>query len=233
MGKQREIWDEWSRSSVRGLAVACALSVSAMSPLPAQEPAAQADPAAKTAAPESATEEPAADPAEAPPPLTDAQASEMIERIRNLILPQQKEAAQELIRKYPNSRIAKIAQDLLDEYMLYDNLEAQSRQNQIARDTMIREFWRHYYPPYEKVVPVQTQIVNRSDRSVLYQLKGPEMEWAGPFRLAIGETHTVNYPVLFRRVTADGIMEYTLPQGIQCVFKNAAETEQPKLYRVP
>jgi hypothetical protein len=50
----------------------------------------------------------------------------------------------------------------------------------------------------------------------VYETKGPYSAWSQPFSLRPGEsTHfNIAYPLLFRRVTADNLVEmYTLPAG--------------------
>jgi hypothetical protein len=59
-------------------------------------------------------------------------------------------------------------------------------------------------------------LANLTKETFVYETKGPYSAWSQPFSLRPGEsTHfNIAYPLLFRRVTADNLVEmYTLPAG--------------------
>ena len=155
---------------------------------------------------------------------------QVIDKIRQVILPQQKQLARELIRKYPNSDLARLAQKLLDEYKLYDELTAAQRQRDDARTKRIRGYWDARRPVLCVAEPNPVQITNLTDQPVLYQVKGPSMGWAGPLRLRAGESHQYNYSVAFRRVTEGGQEHYSLAVGNHYVFRRPANGGPSRLF---
>jgi len=172
-----------------------------------------------------------------------AEAREMIEHIRRVVLPQQKKIARELIRKYPNSELAKLAQELLDEYKLYDELAAAEQQKDESRLQKIRDYWdearnkkRREYgdaqrPATRPTKPHLLQITNLTDEPVLYQVKGPAMDWSGPFRLRADESHRFHSSVIFRRVTKMGLSQYSLSAGQHYVFRRLPQESSPRLFQ--
>lgn len=172
-----------------------------------------------------------------------AEAQEMIERIRRVVLPQQKIIARELIRKYPNSELAKLAQNLLDEYKLYDELAAAEQQKDETRLQNIRDYWdeawskrrQHFWDAQRSTVrlakPNPLAITNLTDEPVLYQVKGPAMDWSGPYRLRANESHRFNYPVIFRRATKQGLSKYSLSVGKRYIFRRPAKGGSTRLFQ--
>jgi hypothetical protein len=187
----------------------------------AQEPAAPGQAPQEQAAPYDETE--AAENEEA--------ARKMITDIRTLVLPQQKERAEEMIQKYPNTKLAKLAEQLLAEYKLYDTLRASEYAKVEARTAEVREYWKSIYPSGTISEPAPMSITNLTDEPVLYQIQGPETAWSGPHNLRIGDTHYLKYPVTLRRVTNAGVVKFSLRVGQRYVFRRPAEGEAPQLYR--
>jgi len=161
----------------------------------------------------------------------EAAARKMIGDVRSLILPQQKERAEELIQKYPNTKLAKLAEQLLAEYKLYESLKAAERAKIEARTAEVRAFWTAIYPNAIPPEPVPLSITNLTDEPVLYEVQGPVTEWSGPHNLRPGESHFLKYPATFRRVTQAGLVEYTLRVGQRYVFRQLASGELPQLFR--
>jgi hypothetical protein len=66
------------------------------------------------------------------------------------------------------------------------------------------------------------RITNLSDSNVVYETKGPYSDWSKPYTLKAGDydAFDIAYPMLFRRTTADGRLEYfTLPAGSHSEFR--------------
>lgn len=66
------------------------------------------------------------------------------------------------------------------------------------------------------------RITNLSNESVVYETKGPYSDWSQPYTLKAGDydSYDIAYPMLFRRTTAEGRVEYfTLPAGSHSEFR--------------
>ena len=164
-------------------------------------------------------------------PLDQEQTNETLERIRTLILPQQKQWARNLIRQQPDTPLAKLAQQLLDEYKMYDAAREAEQRKADARTKQVREFWKARYRPAPKSETKPLRITNQSDEPVLFQVKGPSMAWSNPQRLRSGETQKFHYPVIYRRFTKAGTSTYSLSVGTLYVFKRSQKQGVPKLFR--
>jgi len=157
------------------------------------------------------------------------EAREMISNIRSLVLPQQKERAQEMIDKYPNTRVAKLAEQLLEEFRLYDALAAAESARIEARTASVREYWTSRYPG-GSFEGEPTRITNLSGEPALYQVRGPSMDWSGPHVLRVGETHLLKYAAEYRRITLEGTEEYALRVGGNYVFRQPDGGGGPRLF---
>ena len=66
------------------------------------------------------------------------------------------------------------------------------------------------------------RITNLSSGPVVYETKGPYSDWSQPYTLKAGDydAFDIAYPMLFRRTTVDGRIEYfTLPAGSHSEFR--------------
>ncbi|MES2792618.1 MAG: alpha/beta hydrolase-fold protein [Planctomycetota bacterium] len=66
------------------------------------------------------------------------------------------------------------------------------------------------------------RITNLSNESVVYETKGPYSDWSKPYTLKAGDydSYDIAYPMLFRRTTAEGRVEFfTLPVGSHSEFR--------------
>lgn len=156
-----------------------------------------------------------------------------LERIRTLILPQQKTWARRLIRQHPETPMAKAAQQLLDEYRRLDQLREKERREAEAHRRAVRAYWQA-----RRVAPLTApqqfvRLTNRADREVLYEIKGPCMVWTGPYRLRKGQTHQFVYPAAVRFFVGDQIIVTSVTPGAEYVFRGSTGKEKLRLSRVP
>ena len=153
-----------------------------------------------------------------------------IERVRTLVLPLQKRWAREFIKKNPDSPNAKIAQELLDEYNFYDTQAELERQKEKNRTQIVKQCWdnRRLPPGMPDANPIR--ITNLTDVPVLYQIKGPSSNWSGPYRLRERQTHQFKYPMLYRRITQEGLSVYSLSLGGRYVFRRPTSGGLPRLF---
>ncbi len=172
--------------------------------------------AAITACPALAAQEPM--PPAAQNPDDEQQAQRMIADIRILVLPQQKERAREMIKQFPNTRLAKLAQKLLDEHKLYDAMAAAEIEQKRLHTQWVREYWTAQYPEGLAPMPAPTRLTNSTSEALLYQVRGSGMEWSSPHMLRIGDTHVFRYPLILRRITNEGVVEQDLNVGVQYRF---------------
>lgn len=164
--------------------------------------------------------------------MTDEQrAEEMVEKLRYLVRSQQKIAVRKLIEQYPNTHLAKIGRELLADLELYDAIAEQDFLAREADKSVIRAYWdaRRPSPPVAPLNPVV--ITNRSDETVLYQVKWRGVEWLGPYHIAPGQTHEFNDALVFRRVTREGTDEYSLSLGQRYIFVRPAAGAVTNLYQ--
>ncbi|MGQ0633727.1 MAG: alpha/beta hydrolase-fold protein [Planctomycetaceae bacterium] len=68
--------------------------------------------------------------------------------------------------------------------------------------------------------PAGVKITNSSDKSLVYETKGPYSGWGGPYTLKPGDSHDfpISYPLGFRRRTDASYQNYTLPAGTHSEF---------------
>ncbi len=173
------------------------------------------------------------DPAE--PPSPEDQIRRELEKLKTLEMSQRRAKARELISKYPDSRASHLVRQYLEEMDLYD--EAAQAQREVAnrRKVVIREYWRQQiaaqlaHVPNYRVLPL-VRITNITDQAVLYQIRGYGMDWTRPRFLEPGKTDEVNYPVEYRRITSEGLVQYSLTPGTDYVFRQEAPEELPKLF---
>jgi hypothetical protein len=160
----------------------------------------------------------------------DRETQEFIDRISTLVLPQQKQLAREIIKNRPGTPLAELAEKLLAQYELYEDLAAREQRERDARTEWIREFWDAHRVPAPTIAAPLVTLINRFDEPVLYQVKLLSMKWTGPYRLPAGETHRYRGPVLVRRVTAEGVRTYALSPYNQYVFSDPRGTGTPRLF---
>ena len=153
-----------------------------------------------------------------------------IERVRTLVLPLQKRWAREFIKKNPDSPDAKIAQELLDEYKFYDTQAELERQKEKNRTQKVKQYWDNRRLPRRMPDANPIRITNLTDVPVLYQIKGPSMNWSGPYRLREGQTHQFEYPMLYQRITQEGLSVYSLSLGSRYVFRRPTSGGLPRLF---
>ncbi|MEX2286179.1 MAG: hypothetical protein WD648_03755 [Planctomycetaceae bacterium] len=162
-------------------------------------------------------------------PDDEQQAQRMIADIRTLVLPQQKDRAREMIKAFPNTRLAQLAQKLLDEHKLYEAMAAAENEQKRLHTEYVREYWKARYPEGLAPMPAPMRLTNSSSESLLYQVRGPGMEWSSPHTLRIGEAHVFRYPVTLRRITKEGVVEQDLNVGVQYRFVAPAAGGSPTL----
>ena len=86
---------------------------------------------------------------------------------------------------------------------------------------------------YALFAPAGIKITNSSDKTLVYQTKGPYSDWSSPYTLKSGGTHDfpIAYPMLFRRKVASGYQMYTLPAGSHSEFRTKVAGTPEDLYK--
>ena len=83
--------------------------------------------------------------------------------------------------------------------------------------------------------PAGVKITNTSDKSLVYETKGPYSGWGGPYTLKAGDTHDypIAYPLIFRRraATATGYQMFTLPAGTHSEYRTKISGTPEALYK--
>jgi len=159
------------------------------------------------------------------------QAAEMVEKLRYLVRSQQKMAVKKLIEQYPNTHLAKMGKELLAELVRYDELAEQEYAANEAEKAVIRAYWDARRPAAPVVPNIALVITNRSDETQLYQVKWRGVEWLGPYHMAPGQSHEFTDELVFRRVTRDGVVEYSLTPGQKYSFLHPNAATPTGLYR--
>ena len=156
------------------------------------------------------------------PEQQEADAIEMLKGVEKLVLSQQKRVAKEVIRKYPKSETAKIAELILEEYSRFDRLKEAYEAAEAAWKNEVRNHWfvernpvhnSSFFTILEGTQVSPALIINQSKTPVLYEMKGPSMPWNGPYRLRPSESHDFNYPVQLRFFSDEGLVVKHLSQG--------------------
>ncbi|QDT93900.1 hypothetical protein [Gimesia algae] len=165
---------------------------------------------------------PEANTQELSPQQQEIDAQEMLKGVEKLVLSQQRRVAKEVIRKYPKSKTAKIAELLLEEYSRFDRLKEVDEAAEAAWRNEVRNHWfvernpvhnSCFFTILEGTQVSPALIINRSKTPVLYEMKGPSMPWNGPYRLRPSESHDFNYPVQIRFFSDQGVVVKHLSQG--------------------
>lgn len=160
-------------------------------------------------------------------------AQELLSRIQYLIPLQQRQVAEELVRRYPNTQLAAIGRRLLEEFKLYDQLRHDERLHREQQTAAIRAFWDARRPPAPVVNANPLTITNHAAETVLFELQGPGMEWSDPLILRANQSVKLNYSARYRRLTPDGNTFYMLPQGGNFEFLPGPSGGRPVLHAVP
>ncbi len=86
---------------------------------------------------------------------------------------------------------------------------------------------------YAQFGPPGVKITNSSDKTLVYETKGPYSGWGGPYTLKPGATHDfpIAYPMIFRRKIATGYQMYTLPVGSISEFRTKEPGKPEDLYQ--
>ena len=81
--------------------------------------------------------------------------------------------------------------------------------------------------------PAGVVITNSSDVPLVYETKGPDTGWGGPYKLAPGKTHDfkIAHPLTYRRKTAKGTEQFTLAPGSHSEFREPQSGGAPQLFR--
>lgn len=161
----------------------------------------------------------------------ETRAEAIVQDIRTLVLPQQIARARKVIKDYPNTHLAKIARQLLDEHSLYAREAQITAQRDQAITRIVKNHWANRPAP-SKPEFTPLRITNLSDDTVMYQMKGQVTMWSGPYRLRSGETHVFNQPIQYRRITSEGYVEHTLSLGVSYGFINPPTGGLPQLYKL-
>lgn len=169
-----------------------------------------------------AQNDPFADEEKMTPKEQEEAAQELIKGIDKLVLSQQKRIARKVIRLYPKSQSAKVAELILEEYRRFDQIK--EKEDQVERDweKQVRNHWFRERNPIHnsffftastgtRKPPVK--LINKSKLPVLYELKGPSMPWVGPYRLSVGESNEFYYSAQIRFFSDDGVVVRQVHQG--------------------
>lgn len=148
-----------------------------------------------------------------------------IERLRLLIVPQQKERARQWIEQHPGTELARVAREVLDRYAQFEQLKARELARTEAHESLIRGYWDARRPRFESPPPVDFVLRNDSNVPVLYELRTPITAWLGPHRMAVGGTYRAGRPVEIRFVGARGLTQVVLLPGRVYAFADAGEGE--------
>ena len=119
-----------------------------------------------------------------------------------------------------------------------DSLEAQIRDIDLGY-TMLRAEDAVWSSPdvYAVFGPAKVKITNTSDKSLVYETKGPYSGWGGRYTLKAGQTHDypIAYPLIFRRRTGmgtgTGYQMFTLPAGTHSEFRTKISGSPEALYK--
>ena len=86
---------------------------------------------------------------------------------------------------------------------------------------------------YAQFGPPGVKISNSSDKSLVYETKGPYSGWGGPYTLKPGATHDfpIAYPMVYRRKMGTGYQMYTLPAGSHSEFRTKETGKPEDLYQ--
>ena len=86
---------------------------------------------------------------------------------------------------------------------------------------------------YAQFGPPGIKITNSSDKTLVYETKGPYSGWGGPYTLKPGATHDfpIAYPMVYRRKSGTGYQTYTLPVGSHSEFRTKEPGKPEDLYQ--
>ena len=81
--------------------------------------------------------------------------------------------------------------------------------------------------------PPGVKITNSSDKTLVYQTKGPYSDWSAPYTLKPGAAHEfpIAYPMIYRRRVGTGYQMYTLPAGSHSEFRTKVAGTPEDLYK--
>jgi poly(3-hydroxybutyrate) depolymerase len=81
--------------------------------------------------------------------------------------------------------------------------------------------------------PPGVKLTNSTDKSLVYETKGPYSKWGGPYTLAPGKTHRydIAYPMTWRTRIAGQQSAYTLIPGTHSEFRAPRNGGAPELFR--
>jgi len=81
--------------------------------------------------------------------------------------------------------------------------------------------------------PPGVKITNTSDKTLVYETKGPYSGWGGPYTLKSGGTHDfpITSPMLFRRRVGNTYQMFTLPVGTHSEFRTKVPGTPESLYK--
>jgi len=79
----------------------------------------------------------------------------------------------------------------------------------------------------------RVKITNTSDKTLVYETKGPYSNWGGPYTLKPGAVHDfpITYPLIFRRRVANNYQMFTLPVGTHSEFRTKVAGTPEMLYK--
>ncbi len=78
----------------------------------------------------------------------------------------------------------------------------------------------------------KNKITNTSKVALVYETRGPNSGWGGPYSLQPGKSHVfeIPYPLTYRRRTETGVEVYTLPVGSHSEFRVPLKGGSPRLF---
>jgi hypothetical protein len=147
-----------------------------------------------------------------------------LDELLSLTLVQQKQKAQELIRKYPGTPLSRTLQRLIGEYETFDRIADAERQAREARTACYRAYWRDrccFEPAWN---PPQARLVNPTADPILYEIRIGGIHrtlWMGPYRLRAGTDYASPHPYCVRFLTAGGVQMQEITPGETFAFQGS------------
>lgn len=162
-------------------------------------------------------------------PTDDPELMRQIDEINRVVIPQRKPMIEALIKKYPDTNVARLGAELLKDYDRYEADAAAQRARDAAWAGQIRAYWdaRRPYPQSLTNVPY-VEIANDSEGLLVCQVRGFDTKWMGPYVIRRGSSLKFYDPVEFRRLTESGKEQVLLPLGTRYVYRGPTASAEPR-----
>ncbi|HEX6986313.1 MAG TPA: hypothetical protein VF170_13105 [Planctomycetaceae bacterium] len=157
-------------------------------------------------------------------PTVPPDVQQQLDELLALTLPQQKQRAEELIREYPGTELARTLRRLLNEYAAFNALAEQERQAREARTAWGRAYWQSRCCPLPAWNPPVGSIVNETGEPVLYEqrIEGiHHTRWSGPYRLRRGAAYSSPHPYLVRYLVGGALRSAVIVPGDVYAFRGS------------